>query len=330
MNSNNRNIIIVLIGGFIVAILVALMVQAALSGGDKEAVPVASTEVLVAAKALPVGHEIKEGDFRWQAWPEEALFPGAIKRDGEQSTMDAISGKTLRSLAAGQPVHKNVFTEEDKGAFLSANVDKGMRAVGISVKSYTLADRLIRPGDYIDVLLTYRVRVNTRNNPDAQSVVNRYATETIIENVRVLAIDKDDIKAVDEAEESGGKSSKSKKSSKTATLTLEVTPKQAEALLLSLEMGDIGLALRSIGDQGEAADGQTTTDVSMSKVLTKLSQMQKSSSGVRVYSGNRLQEVEARNEQPSEGVTFDVQQSPENQRPIIINDPAALGEDSNE
>jgi len=330
MNSNNRNVIIVLVGGFVVAILVALMVQAALSGGDKEVVPVASTEVLVAAKALPVGHEIRDGDFRWQAWPEEALFPGAIKRDGEESPSDAISGKTLRSLSAGQPVHKNVFTEEDRGAFLSANVEKGMRAVGIAVKSYTLADRLIRPGDYIDVLLTYRVRVNTRNNPDAQSVVNRYATETIIENVQVLAIDKDDVKAVDEAEEDGGKSKKSKKTSKTATLTLEVNPKQAEALLLALEMGDIGIALRSIGDQGDSAGNNTTTDVTMSGVLTKLSQMQKSSSGVRIYNGTQMEEVQARNAKPSEGVSFDVQQSPDEQQPIIINDPASLGEDTNE
>ena len=324
MNSNNRNIIIVLAGGFIVAVLVALMVQAALSGGsDKEIIVIPKAQVLVAAKPLNVGHEIKEGDFKWQIWPEEALFPGAIIRDGEQLAIEAANGKIVRSLSLGQPVHMNVLVEDNQGNFLSANIEKGMRAVGISVKSYVLADRLIRPGDYVDVLLTYRVRVNTRNNPEAQAVVNRYATETIIKNVRVLAIDKEDTKAVDETEEEGSKK-KNTKSSKTATLTLEVAPNEAEQLLLATEMGDIGLALRSIGDKDTKTDGSTTTDVRMSNVLTKLTNMQKTSSGVRIYNGGDLTEVDARNPMPSGGVTFDVEQEPQPNNTIYI-DPALVG-----
>lgn len=322
MNSNNKNIIIVLAGGFIVAILVALMVQAALSGGDKEEVVVAKTQVLVAAKPLSVGHEITDGDFKWQSWPEEALFPGAVIRDGEQPAVEAAMGKLVRSLEEGQPVHMNVLVADNKGDFLSANVSKGMRAVGISVKAFTLADRLVRPGDHVDVLLTYRVRVNTRNNPEAQAVVNRYATETIIENVRVLAIDKEDTKAVDEIEEEGKKSKT--KSAKTATLTLEVYPRQAEQLLLATEMGDIGLALRSIGDKEKFDDDKTTTDVKMSNVLTQLTNMQKTSSGVRIYNGSDLIEVEARNPMPTEGVSFDVEQAPSEQGAILI-DPSLLG-----
>ena len=326
MNSNNRNIIIVLAGGFIVAVLVALMVQAALSGGKKDEVSdVVRTKVLVAARPLNVGHEIKEGDFKWQTWPEDALFPGAIVQDGEQTAFDAATGKTIRALEEGQPIHMNVLVEDDRGNFLSANVSKGMRAVGISVKSYTLADRLIRPGDYVDVLLTYRVRVNTRNNPEAQTIVNRYATETVIENIRVLAIDKVDTKAVDEVEDEDGNKKKKTKSAKTATLTLEVSPRQAEELLLATEMGDIGLALRSIGDQNKFNDDKTTTDVKMSNVLSKLSTMQKTSSGVRIYSGGILSEVEARNPSPTSGVSFDVEQAPQESNTIVL-DPALLGE----
>ena len=328
MNSNNRNIIIVLAGGFIVAVLVALMVQAALSGKKETPEEAPRVQVLVAAKSLSVGHDIADGDLKWQNWPEDALFPGAIIRDGEQLAIEAASGKTVRSLETGQPVHMNVLVEDNQGNFLSANVTKGMRAVGISVKSYTLADRLIRPGDYVDVLLTYRVRVNTRNNPDAQAIVNRYATETIIENVRVLAIDKEDTKAVDEVEEDGKKKKKTS-SSKNATLTLEVAPTQAEQLLLATEMGDIGLALRSIGDQVQPSDGNTTTDVKMSNVLSKLSTMQQTSSGVRVYNGADMQEVEARNPAPTSGVSFDVEQAPQPNNTIYL-DPALVGGPNNE
>ncbi len=304
----NKNIIIVLAGGFLIAVLVALIVQSSLSGSKKDDAPVKQVQILVASKDMKTGHEIKSGDFQWQPWPEETMFIGAIIRDGDQSPMEAASGKLLRPLVKGQPVHMTLVTEEDKGDFLSANVQKGMRAVSISVKKHVIADRLVRPGDFVDIMLTYRMRINARQNPDAQNLVNRYATETVIENVRVLAIDKEDTKAVDEAEEDGGKKKK-KKVSKKATLTLEVSPQQAEQLMLSDEMGDIGVALRSIGDNGVTTDDKTTTDVHMSRVMTELSNMRETSSGVRIYSGPVMQEVQARNAKQDGAVNFNLEGS---------------------
>jgi pilus assembly protein CpaB len=306
----NKNILIVLAGGFLIAVLVAVMVQSSLSGSKKQdEVAQKRVEILVAAKNLKTGNEIKSGDFKWQQWPEETLFVGAILRDGEQSTTDAVSGKLLRSLVKGQPVHMTLVTDEDQGDFLSANVQKGMRAVGISVKSYVLADRLIRPGDFVDVMVTYKVRVNSRSNPEAQSLVNRYATETVIENVRVLAIDKEDTKAIDASEKDADKKKKSK-SSKKATLTVEVSPENAEKLMLAEKMGNIGLALRSIGDNSSASDDKTTTDVNMSRVMTGLSAMRETSSGVRIYNGMDVQEAQARNPKQNSGVDFQLQSSP--------------------
>jgi len=318
MNSNNKNVLIVLAGGFVIALVVALLVQAALGGGEKvEEIDTDRIEILVASKDLTVGHEIEQGDLRWQVWPTDSMFPGAIMRDEEQTALEAANGKLLRSLTEGQPVHMNVMVEDNQGEFLSANVEKGMRAVGISVRAHVLADRLIRPGDYVDVLMTYQVRVNSRSNPDVQDIVNRYATETVIENVRVLAIDKEDTKAVD-ALEDDDKKKKSNKTKSKATLTLEVKPKQAEYLLLATEMGEIGLALRSYGDNEMVTGNKTSTDVKVSNVLTTLSAMRESSSAVRVYNGDQLIEVEARNVDPQNGVSFDVQQ-PRNEEATINN-----------
>jgi pilus assembly protein CpaB len=318
----NRNVIIILVGGFVVAMLVAMLMQAMLGGSKKsDAIDETRVQILVAAKDLSVGKELKEGDLKWKTWPEEGAFMGAIIRDGDQPATEAAQGKLLRSLSEGQPMHMSLLVEDNKGDFLSANVVKGMRAVGISVKSHVLADRLVRPGDYVDVMVTYRVRVNTRNNPDAQSLVNRYATETIIENVRVLAIDKNDTKAVDEAED--GKKKSKKKSSKKASLTLEVTSDAAEALLLADKMGDIGIALRSIGDVTDSAHDQSTTDIGMSKVMTKLSKMTGTSSAVRVYSGDVMNEVRARQNNRDSGVEFDVTDDPLPEQRIIIS-PDAL------
>jgi len=291
----NKNILIVLFGGFLVAVLVAILLQAMLGGSTKnKSAEMKNIQILVAAKNLKVGKELKEGDLKWQKWPEDNAFIGAIIRDGEQPSNEAAQGKLLRSLVEGQPMHTSLIVEDDKGDFLSANVSKGMRAVGLSVKSHVLADRLIRPGDFVDVMVTYRVRVNTKNNPEAKSLVNRYATETIIENVRVLAIDKNDTKAVDEED---GKKKKKKKSSKKASLTLEVKPNDAEALVLADKMGDIGLALRSIGDVQDSSHDQSTTDVGLSRVMTKLSNMSgvgPKSSVVRIYNGSQMEEVRGR------------------------------------
>lgn len=302
----NKNIVIVLAGGFVVAVLMALLVQAMIGGNKKDVAEIPRVEILVAAKDLSVGHELREGDLKWQIWPEDNIFAGAIIRDGAQQPTEALKGKLLRSLVLGQPVHMTIVTADDKGDFLSANVAKGMRAVGVSVKSYVLADRLIRPGDFVDVMVTYRVRINTRTNPEAQSLVNNYASETVIENIRVLAVDTNDTKAVDE-EEDGSKKSKTKKSSKNAVVTLEVKPDDAERLVLASRMGNLDLALRAIGDNSTAENDKATTDVGMSRVMTKLSAMNGTSSGVRVYSGDRVDEVKARIVQDGDSINFDVE-----------------------
>lgn len=317
----NKNILIVMAGGFLVAILVAVLVQATMKGGKKE-VNTARVEVLVAAKDLAVGREIRSGDLRWQIWPEEAIFVGAIERVEAQNPTEAISGKLLRSLSSGQPLHSSIVAQENQGDFLSANVQKGMRAVGISVKSYVVADRLIRPGDFVDVMVTYKVNVNARTNPEAQSLVSKYASETVIENVRILAIDNNDTKAIDE--EDDGSKKKRKKSSKKATVTIEVSPDGAERLVLANKMGDIGLALRSIGDNSDSKTDRTTTDVGMSRVMTNLSTMNGTSSAVRIYNGNQMQEVQARTVQPASGVEFQVEDTPPVKQIIVI-DPATLG-----
>jgi len=275
--------------------------------------------------------ELKEDDLKWQVWPEDSMFGGAIMREVEQAPADALQGKLLRSISAGQPMHLSHVVEDNAGDFLSANIAKGKRAVGISVRSHVLADRLVRPGDYIDVMVTYRVRVNTRNNPEAQSVVNRYATETVIKNVQVLAIDKVDTKAIDEADDAGdGKKKKKKtKSSKKATLTLEVSPEQGEKLVLADRMGNIGIALRSIGDNKDFADDQTTTDVGLSKVMTKLSTMKGTASTVKIYNGSAVSEIRPRRDANETAVQFDVEDGPQTQQNIYVT-PEALQQLSEE
>ena len=302
----NKNILIVLAGGFLIAILVAMLVQASL-GGKKEETEVITQSVLVAARDIPVGRELQETDLKWKKWPQTAIFPGAIVREGEEAVLDVISGKTVRAINADEPVHMTAVVAEE-GGFLTAKVSHGMRAGGIEVRKHLISDRLITPGDMVDVIVTYRVRINTKQNPEVKTLVNRYASETVLENVRILAIDDNASTIRSDGDDKKKKKSKKKK----AVVTLEVSPEGAEQLALAREMGDLSFAARGIAKEPEPPNDQVTTDVQMSRVLTDLSKMTVGSAGVvRIYRGDTVEETRGRTVQDAgTGVDFSVEEGP--------------------
>ena len=117
------------------------------------------------------------------------------------------------------------------------------------------------------------------------NTISEFASETLIENVRVLAVDQKSQRDEDKANVG-------------RTVTLEVTSAQAEQLALASEMGDITLSMRSLGDKKSVADGNMTTDVKSTKILKNLAKIQSSGSGaagiVRVYNGQEVENVTVR------------------------------------
>ncbi len=236
----NRNIIIVLAGGVLIAVLVAVLVQASLNSNNTAPQPVeeAKVQVLVAANDLKVGEDLKPEDLRWQEWPKSAVFPGAVVKKDDMTAKDALVGRLNRDIAAGEPVLESSIIMESTDN-LATILPKGMRAIAINVKADTMAGGFVGPGDYVDVILTYQApRLDTRHDKLAQKIlennIDKYASETILENIKVLAVDQ--MAQRDEDAKVG------------RTVTLAVAPVEAEKLALSVEMGDLMLALRSIGD----------------------------------------------------------------------------------
>lgn len=285
----NKNVLIVLAGGFLVAVLVAVLVNASLNGSKTPAQASGGetvySDVLVASKDLAIGKEVGGGDMKWQSWPQDAMFPGAITREGEEAAEEIVSGRLNQAVAAGQPLMHAYFVKESKGNFMAATLAPGKRALGVSVKAETMAGGFIGPGDFVDVILTYKVRIRDRENAQIMNTISEYASETLIENVRVLAVDQ-------KAERDEDKPNVGR------TVTLEVTSAQAEKLALASEMGDITLSMRSLGDKKEVAEENMTTDVKSTKILGNLAKIQSSGSGsagiVRVYNGGEVQNVTVR------------------------------------
>ncbi len=307
----NRNVLIVLAGGFLIAVLVALLVQAALKGGDEPPQQVAvkeepKVEIVVAAADIKIGDKLTSENVKWQEWPEKGVFPGAIVREEEEEVLDAVEGRVSRGITKGEPLSINAMVD-DSGTHLSGVLEKGMRAFTVGVNATSMVAGFAGPGDYVDVLLTYKERV-TYEGPDNQylerlveSNIDSLATETILQNIKILAVDQTARRASTSSKGDDEKKSKDESGAKVGkNITLEVTPKQAEILAMAMELGDLNLALRGVGDDVVEKDrGPATTDARVTNIYDEVVQAldkaieESGQNGkvIRVYRGENVQDI---------------------------------------
>ena len=278
----NKNILIVLGGGFLIALLVAIIVQVSFGSKSKDAV-----EIAVAAKTLSTGAVVDDSNFKWQSWPKSSVFDGAIVREGNKKVSDMAKGRLRRDLGAGEPLLPVALTVAGKGNVLAAAMEPGMRAAAIKVSAESMVGGFISPNDRVDVILTNQVRLSGDARDEAADKVDRYASQTVLENVKVLAIDQVSKKEDDKAKVG-------------RTVTLEVDAVGAEKLALAVQMGDLSLALRALGDAtlSDKTKKNMTTDVEVSTVLQEIGKIKKTSGGksdiVRVYGGDKIENVTVR------------------------------------
>jgi pilus assembly protein CpaB len=199
-------------------------------------------EVLVAAATLPSGTLLRAKDVVWQP-VSAAPQPGQIVRsvgaasktnsELDQQAPPEIYGAALRGLVkAGEPIRRSAIAKPGDRDFLQIVLAPRARAIAIPVTTGGASTGILYPGDRVDVILTQTFK----NNP---SLAHRSVGETVVENLRVLAIDPPEVKP------NAGSNSFGR------TVTLEVTAEQAEQINVAVELGKLSLTLRSIG----AADG---------------------------------------------------------------------------
>jgi pilus assembly protein CpaB len=192
-----------------------------------------SVQVLVARNALRTGQLIKPEDLRWQAWPQGAL-PQTYIIEGKRPISDFVGAVARTSFRVGQPIVDTDIVMPGSRGFLAAVLRPGLRAVSVPASATSAVSGFIYAGDRVDVLLTH-----TLNGPNGQ----HSATETILRNARVIAMDQ----KLDFAP--GDKPDVAK------TATLELTAKQTEIVTLAVKMGELSLVLRSLQDE-EERDGE--------------------------------------------------------------------------
>ncbi|MBC2835782.1 Flp pilus assembly protein CpaB [Paragemmobacter straminiformis] len=188
-----------------------------------------TVEVLVAATDLPAGTVLQADDMRWQVWPAEAANDAFIRYSARPTAPTEIAGTTLRMpLRAGTPMMDDQVGDTTNG-FLSGVLTPGMRAVAIPVSAERTAGGFILPNNRVDVLLV----MSCESSADCSNGVE---VHTILQNVRVLAID-----------QSGTDPEKSAVVGKTATL--ELSPSDAEEIVAAEAAGKLSLVLRASSDE---------------------------------------------------------------------------------
>jgi len=287
----NKNVLIIMGGAVVVAIVVAMIVQSSLAPKQVKAtkqVITSGTEILIASETILKGSSIKSKNIEWKNFPDDLLFKGIVKRKGNKDvTKLEVYGKPLlHDIESGEPITKQalIMDANSNSEMLSVSLSKGMRAVAISVKAATTAGGFISPGDHVDVIFTYQVRLNGEAKKYSTEAVQRFASETILTNVRVLAVDQ-------KVEENP------KKIKVARTVTLEVNRDGVQKLVMASSMGKLSLALRRWGELDTVEDKniETSTDVNTSKVIKQIynlmGQSKVNSDAVRVYSGASVMNV---------------------------------------
>lgn len=217
--------------------MVALVVSVALAFGTKfliqgssdSGTATAMTQVLVATKDLAVGTRMDKHHMRWQDWPREHVQNVFITKDQGKEADHFVGGVVKDRVAQGEPILKSDIVTTDESV-LSAVIDQGTRAYTIPLDRRSSVSGKIMPNDLVDVIVASRDR-ETRS----------YVARTVVQKVRVLEVNS----ALDaeEAEETSGDKSNIK------SITVQVTPRQAETLAGALKGGTPVISLHSFASK---------------------------------------------------------------------------------
>jgi pilus assembly protein CpaB len=211
-------------------VLVALVITAVFYqitvGRKPTQADVATKELVVATRELPMGAKITAQDVRLIDFPQQNYPKG-----GFESIDTVLDRSVVQPILLDEPVVAGRVTEPGAGIGLAPKIPEGMRAVGVSVNQVSGVSGFVLPGSKVDVLLT-----GTPLNEEGR------ATTTVLEDIEVLSTAHKVEPGADGRPEN------------VPVVNLLVTPEQAELLTLATAEGRIQLILRNPNDEKKNAE----------------------------------------------------------------------------
>lgn len=204
-------------------------------------------KIVTAARNLEVGAFLTSEDIKWKAMASEnEVILSQHFIEGAAPIESLLGAVVRRPLQLDMPVTAAQIVKPGQRGFLAAVMRPGMRAVTVEIDKVSGNSGLIFPGDYIDLILT----IDLQERGDRTG--RRLASETILANVRVIAIGQrvESFASIESDTDS--------KRRLETTATLEVAPQHAERIHVAQELGRLALSLRSLADdnKGHIAGGE--------------------------------------------------------------------------
>src|SRR5678815_4894259 len=199
---------------------------------------VTTRPVVVASRDIQEGMAIDRIALQVAQWPVQTVPVGAF------SSIDSVVGRVPRvAIFNGEPIVPGRLAPSGTGPGLEVKIPPGQRAMAVRINDVAGISGLLQPNSRVDVLVTIR-----EDNSDKQ------VAKLFMSNMLVLSV------GTEVQRDNQGKPNNA------ATVTLAVTPEEAERLAIAMNTGAIQLVLRGYGDP----DSVRTKGANSGDVLNQL------------------------------------------------------------
>jgi pilus assembly protein CpaB len=202
----------------------------------KTNIPVAATrQVIVAAADISPGTAITGAAVKAVTWPQEVIPPKSA------ATMREVEGRVVKvPIPQGNPILSSMLAPQGTAAGLSGILEDGKRALTVKVDEVAGVAGFLHPGDHVDVLMDLAMQGASKTE---------HFSKTILHDIPILT--------TGQIWEQKGEN----KPVVVNTVTLELTPEQAEVLNLASNQGKIRMALRNRNNRSVAETQGVTTSI---------------------------------------------------------------------
>ncbi len=215
----NKKLIIGIASGVMAVVLLQLYLSAFRQSLYRE---LETVDVLVAKTDIKPGTVITKDSITAVPQPKRYLSHNTVQQKDEGSV---IGHRAVMQVEKGEPLQW-IMLGASKGSGFTSLIKESERAISIAVDNQSSVSGLIRPGDHVDILGTFLF--------PAQGGGSKLATITLLQNVTVLA--------------TGGIWGRGAQDSGPygyGSLTLSVSPVEAELLTFASERARLNFVLRS-------------------------------------------------------------------------------------
>ena len=199
---------------------------------------VTTRPVVVAKTDIQEGMAIDRIALQVAQWPVQTVPVGAF------SSIDSVVGRVPRvAIYNGEPIVPGRLAPSGTGPGLEVKIPPGQRAMAVRINDVAGISGLLQPNSRVDVLVTIK-EVNSE----------KQVAKLFMSNMLVLSV------GTEVQRDTQGKPINA------TTVTLAVTPDEAERLAIAMNTGSIQLVLRGYGDP----DSVRTKGATSGDVLTQL------------------------------------------------------------